>query len=138
MSKQNNKTKTIAKTAVGTVADKPRAPRVRMSSGSKLSAPKRKGYQRYWQIDKPGLIDQMKDAYWEFVMDLDGRKRSVAAGGGGTLYLMEIKQEYYDEDTKEQQELITENTNTNAQKLDDGEYVLQGKKHVVQEERPIL
>jgi hypothetical protein len=85
----------------------------------------RQGYQGYWQNDKPGAIDAMLLAGWEFVV-ADASKShdglsSVESPWGNAVrrrvntdpaaeshyaYLMQIPKEMYDEDQAEQQKMI--------------------------------
>lgn len=116
-----------------------RPERIPMSAGNKLSAPKREGYQRYWAItgpDHPGKIEQMRAAWWDFVLDEDGQKIEQPAGKGNTHVLMEIEQQYYDEDMARQQQRSLDATQSNIQALGEDEYVPQGRNSVV--ERDII
>ena len=114
-----------------------RPTRIPMSAGNKLHVPehlKKEGYQQYWQVDRPGVIEQMEAAWWEKVTDERKEPVTVPAGGGETLYLMHIEQKYYDEDIKSQQEQNINTTNKEAQMLGDNEYVPKGKDAVVERE----
>jgi hypothetical protein len=114
-----------------------RPTRIPMSAGNKLHVPdhlKKEGYQQYWQVDRPGVIEQMEAAWWEKVVDERKEPVTVPAGGGETLYLMHIEQKYYDEDIKSQQEQNINTTNKEAQSLGDNEYVPKGQDAVVQRE----
>jgi hypothetical protein len=116
-----------------------RPPRVPMGSGNKLSAPLREGYKRYWAItgpDHPGKLEQMKAAWWEIVAREDGTDWTVAAGKGNTHVLMEIPQQYYDEDMTAQQKRNIDTDQGKLQALGDSEYVPMGQKNVV--ERDII
>ena len=117
--------------------NKQRPARIPMTAGNKLHVPdefKKEGYQQYWQVDRPGVIEQMIAAYWEKVTDDNGKPVTVPAGGGDTLYLMHIEQKYYEEDIKRQQDMNINTTNTEAQRLGDSEYVPLGKDKVVERE----
>ena len=114
--------------------NKERPARVSMSSGSKLKAPKREGYQRYWSIsgpNHPGEIDQMLMAWWDYCLDENGDQIKQLAGGGDIHYLMEIEQKYYDEDIQKQQDRNLDATQKNIQSLSDSEYVPNGHAAVV-------
>lgn len=114
-----------------------RPARIPMSAGNKLQAPQREGYQRYWSIegpDHPGKLEQMQAAWWEFVLDEDGQKITRPAGKGNTHVLMEIKQEYYDQDMAAQQDRNIDATQKNIQTLGQDEYVPMGQKNVVERE----
>ena len=117
--------------------NKQRPARIPMTAGNKLHVPdslKKEGYQQYWQVDRPGVIEQMIAAYWEKVLDDNKKPVTVPAGEGDTLYLMQIEQQYYEEDMKRQQDLNINTTNTEAQRLGDSEYVPLGKDKVVERE----
>ena len=117
--------------------NKQRPPRVPMSAGNKLHVPaelKKEGYQQYWQVDRPGVIEQMKAAYWELVTDERGEAVTVPGGGGDTLYLMHIEQKYYDEDIAKQQQMNINTTNAEAQQLGEEEYIPKGSSQVVERE----
>ena len=117
--------------------NKQRPARIPMSAGNKLHVPadlKKEGYQQYWQVDRPGVIEQMEAAWWEKVTDERGEAVTVPGGGGDTLYLMHIEQKYYDEDIAKQQQMNTNTTNAEAQRLGEEEYVPMGSKQVVERE----
>ena len=108
-----------------------------MSAGNKLHVPdkfKKEGFQQYWQVDRPGVIEQMEAAWWEKVKDDRGDFVTVPAGGGDKLYLMHIEQKYYEEDIAKQQDMNINTTNKEAQRLGDSEYVPMGKDKVVERE----
>ncbi len=114
-----------------------RPARIPMSAGGKLNIPeglKQEGYQYYWQVDRPGILEQMERAWWEKVKDERGDHVTVPGGSGETLYLMHIEQKYYDEDMKTQQKRNIDATAKQAQALGDEEYVPMGKKDVVERE----
>lgn len=117
--------------------NKARPPRIPMSAGNKLHVPeslKKEGFQNYWQVDKKGLIEQMEAAWWVKVKDSRGDHVTVPAGGGDTLYLMEIEQEHYDEDIAKQQQMNIDTTGKQAQKLGEEEYVPMGRESVTERE----
>ena len=115
--------------------NKQRPARVPMSAGNKLHVPaelKKEGYQQYWQVDRPGVIEQMEAAWWEKVTDERGEAVTVPGGGGDTLHLMHIEQKYYDEDIAKQQQMNNDTTNKEAQRLGESEYVPKGSEQVVE------
>ena len=117
--------------------NKSRPARIPMSAGNKLHVSaelKKEGFQYYWQVNKPGIIEQMQRAYWDIVKDDRGESVTVPAGNGDMLYLMEIEQKYYDEDIASQQKQNVETTTNKAQKLGEDEYVPMGHKSVVERE----
>jgi hypothetical protein len=93
---------------------------------SRLSIPEIPGYHLHWFMDREGRIERAKQAGYEFVTPAEARPQSrllgsdplksgntdlgdrvsIAAGGEGLrgqpgrLYLMKIKQEYWEEDQK--------------------------------------
>lgn len=114
-----------------------RPARIPMSAGNKLHIPeylKEAGYFYYWALDKKGMIEQMKAAYYEHVKDDRGEELSVPAGNGETHYAMKIPQEYYDEDMARQQKLNIDATAKQAQALGEDEYVPQGRESVAERE----
>lgn len=79
----------------------------------KLAHEIRQGFHGHWFNDVPGRVDRAKDAGYEHVKDKNGKevKRVVgtAEGGGAlTAYLMEIPEEWYQEDMKAEQAHIDE------------------------------
>lgn len=114
-----------------------RPTRIPMSAGNKLHVPaelKKDGFQNYWQVDKNGMIEQMEAAWWVRVLDSRKQPVTVPAGGGDTLYLMEIEQKYYDEDIAKQQQMNIDTTGRQAQKLGEDEYVPMGRESVTERE----
>jgi len=83
------------------------------SQTQKLAYPPRTGFHRHWFNEEPGRIDAALAAGYTHVEDKEGRKvqRIVgvnAAGGPLNAYLMEIPEEWYQEDMAEQQRLVDE------------------------------
>lgn len=110
-----------------------RPERVPLQAAQKLVAPKREGYQRYWAIDKPGFLQKMEAAWWEYVVDERGLKITTPAGAGFTHYLMELPEDLYKEDIDRQQKLVSDTTDKAAQ-LQQGEYIPDGRQHVLTRE----
>lgn len=74
----------------------------------KLAYAPREGYHRHWFNDVPGRIERALEAGYEHVTDREGKKVVSVVGtaeGGGPLqaFLMEIPQEWYDQDMAVQQ-----------------------------------
>lgn len=118
-------------------ANKERPARIPMTAGNKLHVPeslKKEGYQYYWGVDRKGMIEQMKAAYWEHVKDERGENISIPAGGGESQYLMCIEQRWYDEDMANQQQRNIDATAKQAQSLGEDEYVPKGHKQVAERE----
>lgn len=84
----------------------------------KMGAPKRAGYVRRWVNDTPGRLIQAQEAGYEFVADEESAHEKGRAGArklrvGVTeekvslyAYLMEIPEEFYNEDQALKQEPI--------------------------------
>lgn len=83
------------------------------STVQKLAYETRAGYHRHWFNEDPGRLDDALAAGYKFVMGKDAKKVTrivgVTAGGGPlSAYLMEIPQEWYNEDMAKQQATIDE------------------------------
>ena len=81
------------------------------SQNQKLAYPHRANFNRHWFNDSPGRIQQALEAGYTHVENREGAKVSRVVGvneGGGALtaYLMEIPQEWYDEDMASQQKQV--------------------------------
>lgn len=81
------------------------------SQDQKLAYAARQGFHRHWFNDLPGRIDAALEAGYTHVEDKDGRKVKRVVGvapGGGSLdaYLMEIPEEWFQEDMKRQQTVV--------------------------------
>lgn len=78
----------------------------------KLAYPSRPGYHRHWFTDKPGRITQAREAGYEHVTDPHtGKMVSRVVGkdkkGDAEIgYLMEIPQEWYEEDVAQTQKRV--------------------------------
>ena len=117
-------------------SSKPKRPaRVPMNAGNQLAAKGRPGYQRYWALDKVGQLDRFIAAYWEFVLTEDGKKTTVPGGNGYIHYLMEIEQEYYNEDMISQLDRINDSMEARRRpKMVNGEYVPMGHKSSIEKD----
>lgn len=74
----------------------------------KLARPRREGFRQHWFNDVAGRISRAQEAGYEHVKDRDGKIVCETVGvaeAGGPLkaYLMEIPQEWYQEDMAAQQ-----------------------------------
>jgi hypothetical protein len=117
--------------------NKARPERVPMTAGNKLHVPenlKEEGYFYYWPVDRKGMIEQMEAAWFERVKNERGEDVTIPAGKGETHYLMKIKQEYHDEDIEKQQQRNIDATAKMAQKLNEDEYIPQGRQNVMERE----
>lgn len=79
----------------------------------KLSHEIRKGFHGHWFNDIPGRVSRALEAGYEHVKDNDGKNISrivgTAEGGGAlTAFLMEIPEEWYQEDMAKEQGHINE------------------------------
>lgn len=104
------------------------------SQNQKLAYEARVGYHRHWFNDLPGRIEQALEAGYTHVEDREGKKvaRVVGinpAGGPQTGFLMEIPQEWYDEDMAQQaaidheREMAIKTGSVSGQPGKDGVYV---------------
>lgn len=95
-----------------------RPKRIPLGQGSKLSlfdnyaTDKTKHY--YGFLDKPGELESVAAAYYEFVKDGNGDKVKIPAGNGLNHYLMYLPKKLYDEDMAAQQKMVTETTRQNV------------------------
>lgn len=74
---------------------------------------KREGFHRHWFNDVRDRISRAQEAGYEHVTGKDGKNVQMVVGtaeGGGALhaFLMEIPQEWYDEDMRAQQKIVDE------------------------------
>lgn len=81
------------------------------SMEQRLAYAQRKGYHRHWFNEVPGRIDRALEAGYNFVNDTQGtrvnRVVGVAPAGGPLIaFLMEIPQDWYDQDQKREQEKV--------------------------------
>lgn len=97
-------------------AEQPRRRPARTPFGAldqKLAYPDRVGYHRHWFNAVAGRIDRALEAGYEHVKDNEGKNVNRVVGtaeGGGALhaFLMEIPQEWYEEDMAREQAAINE------------------------------
>jgi len=93
-----------------------RPPRNRKPFGTMeqtMAYPKREGFHRHWFNDVKDRISRAQEAGYEHVKNSEGKNVSMVVGvaeGGGPMhgFLMEIPQEWYDEDIAAQQQLVDE------------------------------
>lgn len=81
------------------------------SMSLKLDYPQREGFHRHWFNDIPGRVSRAQEAGYEHVKDRDGKPVSRTVGtaeGGGALtaFLMEIPEEWYQQDMAQEQRII--------------------------------
>lgn len=116
--RKGNAVKMAAEEGTGAVDPKavPRHKRTRKPFGSmdqKLAWDPVPGMHIYWFNDVPGRVERAKDAGYEHVTDADGKpvKRNVGVGVDGnglSAYLMQIPQEWYEEDMRIEQRKVDE------------------------------
>ena len=83
------------------------------SMSLKLDYPQRTGFHRHWFNDIPGRVARAVEAGYEHVKGSDQKNVSrvvgVAEGGGAlTAFLMEIPEEWYQQDMAAEQRIINE------------------------------
>jgi hypothetical protein len=109
----------------------PKAVRVRKPFGQhrqKLAYNIAPGFHGHWFNDDPGNVDRAKEAGYDHVVE-KGKPVSSPVGvarDGGVLiaYLMQIPQEWYDEDMREQQKGVDETDRAiRSPSQNDGRYV---------------
>ena len=114
---------------------KNRPTRIPLGQGSKLAMAEkyiRKGYHCHLFLDKDGDLEAAQASYYDFVKDDEGNKVKMPAGNGRTHYLMEIEDEYYQQDMAAQQKMITDTTRRKITvKQAAGEYSPEGHKTAV-------
>jgi len=81
------------------------------SMSLKLDYPQREGFHRHWFNDIPGRVGRALEAGYEHVKGHDGKPVSRTVGtaeGGGALtaFLMEIPEEWYNQDMAQEQRVI--------------------------------
>jgi hypothetical protein len=114
---------------------KGRRARVPMHAQMKLGFPtsvERKGDMHYcWAMDDgKGNLEKYEAAYYEFALNSAGGRESRQSGNGQLLYLMQIEEEYYQEDYAKEQEACID-TLSNKAALGANEYVPQGHSAVL-------
>lgn len=132
--KANSKTENNSR---ATEAKKPanRPARVAMVAGAKLTIPSDfqnddKNHYR-WFADDAGRINQAEAAYYEKVADEKGNV--IMRKGPVDMYLMRLPMKYRIEDLELKKQAV-KGKMIEEQKLGDGEYVPEGRKHAIQKE----
>ncbi len=88
------------------------------SARQKMAVEPRPGYHRHWFNDEPGRVDRALEAGYSHVTDVktgENKKMVVGryeSGAPQTAYLMEVPQEWYDEDQAAEQALVNEREET--------------------------
>lgn len=141
----NDRVRSEPQLRAATVQGKPRAPRVRVGKGDRLRAPTVPDHALYWAIDRPGELEAMEAAWWEYVLDENGVRITRPAGSdkGGrplTHYLMKLPSKLRDEDREEDRRLREERMKATLQ-IDRGgpapDYIPQGHTQVQELEHDI-
>ena len=112
--------RTLPKAKKRVARDKTRPTRRKLTDRLKLDAPERPGYKSRWVADREGgqRVKAFQEAGWALRQDEDDQQadRSIAVpsqygqvvarsmGGGEVGYLMDIPEEFYAEDRREQEE----------------------------------
>jgi hypothetical protein len=91
----------------------------------KLDYPQREGFHRHWFNDIPGRVGRAQEAGYEHVKDRDGKPVSRTVGtaeGGGALiaFLMEIPEEWYNQDMAAEQRIINDKEESMKRGVADG------------------
>lgn len=88
-------------------ADSKRPPRRSMNMGIRLHLAQsiqneieNAGYTPRWCIDKEDMIARYQEAYWEFHLDANGEQITRRAGAGGSLVLMKLPKDLWDQDKR--------------------------------------
>lgn len=114
---------------------KNRPKRVPLARRNILTAPKREGYVNRWVNDTDDRIEAFKNAGYEIVsgdvqvgdnrVGSDSQMGSAvvkSVGGGTRAVLMQIKQEWYDEDQAEKYKRVKASESAMVPKQNDGQY----------------
>lgn len=104
----------IAGESAAPLAEAPATRRVRTgiaqpfgSQKQKMAYPEREGYKRYWFNDEPGRIEQaLSGGYTHVQKDGQNVTLTVDKTTGMKAYLMEIPQEWWEEDMRAAQEVV--------------------------------
>ena len=123
------KTDEVGGEQIKATAPEKRKVRIPVGSATKLHVSKhliKEGYRYYWGIDRPGFLDSLIDAGYEFVTNEKGENMSVHAGNGHKHFLMRVEQRYYDEDMASQMKQLDDATFAQAALAKD-EYTVGGR-----------
>ena len=115
--------------------DTNRPPRVAMGATLNLEfghIPKDPGYHYRVVADRDGRLEQAQGAWYEFVKDASG-SNVVCHKGLHNQYLMRIERKYWDEDQRLKQTQLVGKLQQ-EQKLATGEYVPDGRSHVLEKD----
>jgi len=112
-----------------------RAKRTPVSGRNRLVSPSRKGYVRRFVNDEEDRIKVFENGGWQIVRgDVSTGDKSIAreaqmgspvmkgVGSGKKAYLMEIKEDWYNEDQAAKQKKIQETVDEIVKKREDGQY----------------
>lgn len=83
------------------------------SQDQKLAYPERPGFHRHWFNEVPGRIDSALEAGYTHVLNKEGIKVNQVVGVANSgqplvAWLMELPQDWYEEDMKRQQQVVDE------------------------------
>lgn len=115
------------------MAEKKRTQRVPLGQRDRLTAPKKKGFRRRFVNDDGDRVQRYEAAGYNLVKDdiqvgdhkigkdtQMGRVVRPSVGGGTKAVLMEIKEEFYQEDQKAKQDKVTADEQAMKQQLNSG------------------
>lgn len=100
---------------------------------------KEKGYEYYWEVNKPAQVNLRLSMQWDIVKDKEGKNVTTLPkhSRDDSMILMRIEEELYQEDYQKDQKRCILESNEKMQKLGDGEYVPDGHDHVVEADRQL-
>ena len=116
--------------------DPGRPPRIPMHQSQSCNFPKHlmeEGFYYRDALDKPGRINKLLQAGYDFALDDQGNKFSYPAGSL-FMYTMKLPIDYRNEDLKQKSEAAAEVRRTQDKKasaLGEGEYIPDGRKSVL-------
>ena len=123
----------MTNTSATPLATRPK--RTPVSNRNLLTSPTRKGYTRRFVNDEEDRVKVFEEGGWQIVRgDVPVGDKSVTregsmgspvtkhVGGGKKAYLMEIRDDWYNEDQAAKQKKIQETVNEIVKKREDGQY----------------
>lgn len=104
--------------------------RISMAKNRRLDYKIKDGFRAYWFKNTPGRIEQAKKAWYEHVIDAQGSPVKVQSGAN-ELYLMQIPEQYYQEDFESGQKKVNDVTRSKlegAMTIGKDDYVPDGQR----------
>lgn len=112
--------------------------RVTMARAKKLDIRIKEGYVGRWANGgKPGRIELLQEAGYEFVVDAEGNQ-ITRPSGAHKVYLMQIPKEWYDEDFADGQKLISDIVEKDVQQLRKDEYIPDGQRTALAPDKDVI